>query len=450
MFAAGASHDSFSRHTGFVGPRMTTPRSPEAYGGFVAALAPAEPRANPTSASTSVRVATRMAEVHCSAAALSPRRAGNLRSTLRRVVGSCMPLDSNQGGNQMNASGRMSFRSLRHLAAGVLLVGLVTATAASQAESASKPRGPVFTEPTAFDVSQPLRDLARAHPTGEGELGDEDENEGPPPGEPVNAHEPDGALQTSAPAATIASPLANFEGLRNEDNFPIYGGRVNPPDPVGDVGPSNYVEMVNLTFAVYDKSGNRLLGPSPIGALWEDFPIEDCTEAAGDPIVLYDQTEDRWILTQFTTGALDVPATTSYNCVAVSQTGDPTGAYYRYAFSTDLLGAHYFPDYPKYGVWSNSYLLTSRDFGENGEYGISVYGLEKNKMVNGEAKARAVRFFLDGNDPAFCRRSATASCPPISTGTDGRSRRTRRLRSSGRRTTTGRTEPPSTRSTSST
>ncbi len=302
----------------------------------------------------------------------------------------------------MTASGRMSLRALRHLAVGVLLIGLVTATAASQAESAPKPRDPVFIEPTAFDVSQPLRDLARAHPTGEGELGDDDENEGPPPGEPFSGHEPDGAVQTSAPAATIASPLANFEGLRNEDNFPIYGFRVNPPDPVGDVGPSNYVEMVNLTFAVYDKSGNRLLGPSPIGALWEDFPIEDCTGAAGDPIVLYDQTEDRWILTQFTTGANAPPetATTSYNCVAVSKTGDPTGEYYRYAFSTDLNGVHYFPDYPKYGVWSNSYLLTSRDFGVNGEYGISVYGLEKNKMVNGEPKARAVRFFLDGNDPS--------------------------------------------------
>src|SRR4029450_9826120 len=162
--------------------------------------------------------------------------------------------------------------------------------------------------------------------------------------------------------------------------------------------------MVTLVFGVYDKAGNRLLGPSPIGALWEDFPIEDCTEAAGDPIVLYDQTEDRWILTQFTTGALDTPPTTSYNCVAVSKTGDPTGEYYRYAFSTDYdVGngvVHLFPDYPKYGVWSTSYLLTSRDFGPTVEYGISVYALEKNKMVNGEGNARAVHFFLDGNDPA--------------------------------------------------
>ena len=77
---------------------------------------------------------------------------------------------------------------------------------------------------------------------------------------------------------------------------------VNPPDPVGDVGPNHYVEMVNLTFAVYDKSGNVLLGPAPIGRLWNKFPIEDCTDLSGDPIVVYDQLADRWILTQFTPG----------------------------------------------------------------------------------------------------------------------------------------------------
>jgi hypothetical protein len=41
--------------------------------------------------------------------------------------------------------------------------------------------------------------------------------------------------------------------------------------------------------------------------------------------------------------------------------------------------------------------LTTRDFGLLTGYGISVYALEKNKMVNGQAKARAVQFFLDSN-----------------------------------------------------
>jgi hypothetical protein len=46
-------------------------------------------------------------------------------------------------------------------------------------------------------------------------------------------------------------------------------------------------------------------------------------------------------------------------------------------------------------------VLTTREFGPTTEYGIGVYGLEKNRMVNGDPQARSVRFFLDGNDPAI-------------------------------------------------
>lgn len=197
---------------------------------------------------------------------------------------------------------------------------------------------------------------------------------------------------------TIPGTKANFEGLSNEDNFAIYGGRVNPPDPVGDVGRKHYVEMINLVFGVYDKQGNLLLGPAPIGALWDGFAIEDCTDPSGDPIVLYDQFADRWLLSQFTTRGLDDPTLPFYNCVAISRTSDPTGAYYRYAFITQpdtAEGGYFFPDYPKYGVWHDSYLLTTRDFGVVDAYGVSIYALEKNRMIKGDPNARAVQFFLD-------------------------------------------------------
>src|SRR5207247_98090 len=85
-----------------------------------------------------------------------------------------------------------------------------------------------------------------------------------------------------------------------------------------------------------------------------------------------------------------------WNCVAISTTGDPTGTYYRYAFET--ANFQFFPDYPKYGVWTDSYVLTTREFGPTIEYGIGVYGLEKNKMIIGQP-ARSVSFFIDGNDP---------------------------------------------------
>src|SRR6185437_3248449 len=93
----------------------------------------------------------------------------------------------------------------------------------------------------------------------------------------------------------------NFEGLSNQDNFNVLGIRVNPPDPVGAIGPNHYVQMVNLTLAVYDRIENVVLPATAIGSLWEGFAVGDCSLNAGDSIVLYDRYADRWILSQFTT-----------------------------------------------------------------------------------------------------------------------------------------------------
>jgi len=295
----------------------------------------------------------------------------------------------------------------------VVLMGMASLPAVFHAAAAPAPGGsqpirspkPKFYENVAFDRSPTtLRELAAHRVTPP--LPDEDQGEireeNGPEAVDSDVYFPDVAVQDRLGPAAIPSTLANFEGLSNQDNFNIFGGRVNPPDPVGDVGPNHYVEMTNLTFAVYDKSGNRLLGPVDTGTLWAGFVIPDCQDPSGDPIVLYDQFSDRWLLSQFTTRGLDDPSLPFYNCVAISATPDPTGVYYRYAFKTQAdpespPGGTFFPDYPKYGVWKDSYILTTRDFGLVTGYGISVYALEKNKMINGQAKARAVQFFLDSN-----------------------------------------------------
>ena len=286
-------------------------------------------------------------------------------------------------------------------ASGALALLLGPGQALAQRVSAAKP---MFSEAVAFDVSKAARDIAPMSGGGrfalpEGGILDIRPERGPTALD--KGHSGDGALGKSNAAAKSAAKkgetFANFDGLSNLDNFNLFGFRVNPPDPVGDVGPNHYVEMVNLAYAVYDKAGNVVAGPFATGDLWKDFPIEDCTDPSGDPIVLYDQLVNRWILTQFTTRG----APFYYNCVAVSKTPDPTGEYYRYAFVTQAdetggaEGLYYFPDYPKYGVWTDSYLMTTRDFGDAGGYGISVYALEKAKMISGNPKARAVQFFLD-------------------------------------------------------
>lgn len=282
------------------------------------------------------------------------------------------------------------------LLAAIAIVALATAVAgaATQVGAATTERGPVFTKATAFDVSKPLRELAKASRPGTPRGEDIRPDRGPVV--ESHGHSADAALQTQAAPLAIPGTIANFEGLSNEDNFDVFGFRVNPPDPVGDVGPSHYVEMVNLVFGVYSKTGQLLLGPVDTGTLWADFPVDECTEPSGDPIVLYDQFADRWILSQFTTRGINFPnepLNPFYNCVAISTTGDPTGSYFRYAFTTGFN----FPDYPKYGVWRDSYLITTREFGiqDPSIYGIGVYGLERDRMIAGDPNARAASILLE-------------------------------------------------------
>jgi hypothetical protein len=288
-------------------------------------------------------------------------------------------------------------RLLVGAAGATLAVAFVAGPVLAQQVTAGNPK---FSSAVAFDSSKAMRDIAPLSGAGLFALPESGMLDVRPDRTPVandRGFSGDAALRAAKSAATKGTVFANFEGLSNLDNFNLFGFRVNPPDPVGDVGPTHYVEMINLAVAVFDKQGNRLAGPIAIGDLWAGFPVEDCADPSGDPIVLYDQLVNRWILSQFTTRG----APFYYNCVAVSKTPDPTGEYYRYAFVTQADGTggaeglYYFPDYPKYGVWTDSYLMTTRDFGDAGGYGISVYALEKAKMISGNPNARAVQFFID-------------------------------------------------------
>jgi len=301
-----------------------------------------------------------------------------------------------------------------------VVAAVVMAISAGTTQAGPNTKGPKFTEAAAFDVSKPLRDLANSQKPSNKPLpaatGKDTDSELSAEAGAWSAFLSTNASLSAAmapqaagvqqAATTIPGTLANFEGLSNQDNFNTFGFRVNPPDPVGDVGPNHYVEMINLVYGVYSKTGTLLLGPVDTGMLWADFAVPDCTDPSGDPVVVYDQVADRWLLSQFTTAGPEY-----FECIAISQTGDPTGAYYRYAFSTGLN----FPDYPKLGVWKDSYILTTREFGPGdlGPYGIGVYALERNKMINGQAKARAAGFFLEGAD---ADGNETATLPLVGDG----------------------------------
>lgn len=131
-----------------------------------------------------------------------------------------------------------------------------------------------------------------------------------------------------------------FEGGENDDNWDVLGTFIAPPDTVGDVGREHYVQMFNLLTEIFDKSGNSVLGPFPTSAFFDGMSGNCAISDDGDPIVLYDEETDRWLVSQFLASFQDGL------CIAISTTGDPTGSYHQYEFDFTGIG---FPDYPKYG-----------------------------------------------------------------------------------------------------
>lgn len=244
---------------------------------------------------------------------------------------------------------------------------------------------------TKFDISLPLR-LMSPKPIVAPELRGGSIID---PGEATNKQREGTELNSnptlqSTLGASIPGPSVSFTALSNLSG-------VSPPDPAGDVGPNHYVAMTNLSFHVVDKSGTSLYGPAANNTIWTGFGGFCETDNSGDPIVLYDQIADRWMLSQFTSPS----HTEFFNCIAVSVTGDPTGSYYRWEIKNENpAGVDLFPDYPKYGIWGDGYYLSTRDF-DGGVYaGIGAYAIKRQDLVNGVSNPTVIYFFVDrSTDP---------------------------------------------------
>src|SRR5262249_1264482 len=185
---------------------------------------------------------------------------------------------------------------------------------------------------------------------------------------PFTANEPqeDPVEQTSQGAILPAAVGLNFDGLGDgQYGFTV---RASPPDPVGAVGATQYVQWVNTSFAVFDKATGALLsGPIPGNRLWQGFGGNCETRNNGDPQVVYDKLADRWVMSQLTT------ASPYLQCIAVSTSNDATDTFNRYAFVITS-----FPDYGKLGVWPDGYYMGFNS-GPN-----PVCAFERAAMLNGE------------------------------------------------------------------
>ncbi len=263
----------------------------------------------------------------------------------------------------------------------VLLVALPALAVADQPRT-SAARGPRVTRSVRHDTSPALRSIrARlAPPRPDRQVPNKK------PLDLVERHKPfvkrpDPVVHGVSPSPGPA-PLLSFAGQSDDDNAAIAGFRVVPPDTNGDVGPNHYVQFINSVIAVYDKNGGLAAGfPKAGNAFWVDFGGICEENNDGDPTVVYDHLADRWVVSQFAIGA------DGHQCVAVSATSDPAGAYHRYDF---LVSTDGFNDYPKIGVWPDAYYLSANEFTNSFEGAVAV-AFERSQMLNG-GQARMVKF----------------------------------------------------------
>ena len=156
----------------------------------------------------------------------------------------------------------------------------------------------------------------------------------------------------------------------------------DPSDNNLAVGPNHVIQIINNNsgsiFKIWDKTGAVVQNGTILTSITG-------LQGAGDPIVLYDQLADRWLMAEFG------PSTCCNQLIiAVSVTANPTGAWKIYQY----IDASFFPDYPKFSVWHNAYYGTTNDFNAAGTtyLGSSVYAFDRTAMLAGAATATMVRF----------------------------------------------------------
>lgn len=170
---------------------------------------------------------------------------------------------------------------------------------------------------------------------------------------------PDQSVQKNYPPPAVNKALAqSFDGISNFN--------VSPADPTVDVGPNHVVQMTNgpsgAYIRVYTKTG------TPIGSQVYFDNFMGMPAGLGDPIVLYDERADRWLLSEFSNSGNNLH-------IAISTTADPSGSYYTYVVNSP--GG--FPDYPKYSIWDDAYIITANVSSSD------VYALDRTSMLAGTA-----------------------------------------------------------------
>jgi hypothetical protein len=178
----------------------------------------------------------------------------------------------------------------------------------------------------------------------------------------------------------------NFAGSDNSRTY------ITPADGNGAIGTNYFVEFINGSFAVYDKSDGSGVakisdmkfwsnkGPGGDGVGGINFLPSD---AVSDPRVIYDPASQRWFASQvdYDDGAADPTLESDYFLLAVSDTADPAGAWHVFSFLA-APGAIRFADFPTLGVDASAvYLAGDMYYGMTNSLGTSLTMIPKADLL---------------------------------------------------------------------
>jgi hypothetical protein len=236
----------------------------------------------------------------------------------------------------------------------------------------------------------------------------------------------DASLPTSVDPSTLAAPslnapapgpIANFDGL----DFANWGAG-HPPDTNGDVGPTYYIQTINSSIGIFDKSTGTRVAAFTFDSFMSqgNFGNQCDTSNFGDPVVLYDSFEDRWFITDFAF-TLDASGSITpqhvFQCFAVSKTGDPVAGGWNF-YSIEAPGG--IDDYPKFGVWPDGIYMSANMFGYNTGApfaGPHVWAIDKMQMYAGEPSVLVADFQAPPSDFTLLPSNARlqTGMPPLGT-----------------------------------
>jgi hypothetical protein len=180
-------------------------------------------------------------------------------------------------------------------------------------------------------------------------------------------------VQTDVTALAAPSPIINALGL----DFATWGAG-HPPDTNGVIGPNHFVQGVNTSVGIFNKSTGALISAFTYDAFFANSGTAECdANNGGDITIVYDVPSGKWVIADL--AWIDFNAGPYYECIAVSSGSDPVAS--TWTFYSVPAGDGRFPDYPKFGSGPDGVYFTTNNFQLPNTYtGAGVYAIKRTSL----------------------------------------------------------------------